>query len=120
MKKTTYILCMLFFCASSCFASHIHNEDESVPNTINQLISASQSEFKGDWTESFYLKDGSAIIHTPAHIKLGFITSGNSIVMKSKSYNGYPMSDIGLSVKTNSTREEFVQALIKSGLYENQ
>lgn len=78
-----------------------------------------KEEFKGNWSGQFRLLDGSIVTHEPDFTSLGFIRTGKGISMKAKSYNGLPLSDEGLQLKTDSTREEFIEALLKSGLYKN-
>ncbi len=87
---------------------------------ISMSFSSEKSEkevFKGNWTQSFQLKDGSLITHTPKMVSVGGMGAGEGLSMKSPYFNNMRMSDTGLDVKTNSTIEEFKAALVKSGLY---
>lgn len=81
-------------------------------------IASSVPEFKGNWAERFSLRSGGYIEHTEQYVNLdGFIFSGKEMHITGKSYNGIPMSSCGLHLKTNSTREEFIEALRCSGLF---
>jgi len=76
-----------------------------------------ETPFKGNWTKSFRLVDGSLVHHTPEKTSLGFFSGGTGVTFKSKMYNGFAMSPKGFVLKTDSTEQEFVQALLDSGLY---
>lgn len=104
---------------SPCFATNqlMEDQQESNGNKKTNLVLQETQEFKGNWTETFILKDGSPIVHTPQRVSLGFMSCGEVLTLMSRSYNNIPMSQEGLVVKRNSTREEFIEALIKSGLY---
>ena len=106
---------------SPCFASNQFMEDQKGENGNKKTALVLQEEvFKGNWTENFILKDGSPIVHTPNYVSLGFMTGGKGLNLISPSYNNIPMTEEGLRVKTNSTREEFIEALITSGLYNSK
>lgn len=107
---------------SPCFATNqlMEDQQESNGNKKTNLVLQKTEEFKGNWTETFILKDGSSIVHTPERVSMGFMSSGGVLTLRSKSYNNIPMSTEGLVVKRNSTREEFIEALIKSGLYNSK
>ncbi len=72
------------------------------------------SGFKGNWTRVFETKVGD-ILHTPTMTQWGGITSGRGL-----SFNGQTLNDIPLlaplELETNSTPEEFLAALQRSGL----
>ena len=71
---------------------------------------------KGNWTEQFQTALG-PIIHTPEKVQLGFMSMKGKFVNKAgSSFNGYTfLKDLVLEV--NVTREEFIQELIKGGVY---
>lgn len=76
------------------------------------------AEFRGNWTETFHLKGGHYIVHTPTYVLLdGNMKAGEGILIRARSFNGMPLGPCGLNVNTDSTREEFVAALRCSGLY---
>lgn len=71
-----------------------------------------------DWTETFDLKGGNWVQHTPDYVLFdGFLQAGKELNL-SGSFNGTEISPCGLHLKTDSTREEFVTALKCSGLYQ--
>lgn len=71
-------------------------------------------QFLGNWTRTFTLRDGSTVEHTPHKIRMGFITA-SEIDMHASVYNGLPMK-APLVLKTNSSVDEFIAALVASGL----
>lgn len=76
-----------------------------------------QQEFRGNWTETFQTTIG-PIIHTPDHVQYAYMTGGRGIRLATPSVNGVPLRD-ALDVQTNSTRNEFVEALMRAGIYGN-
>lgn len=64
---------------------------------------------KGNWTETFNLKDGTVVTHT----------ASDTCVQRSKLTlcGGLGVSAFGLNLHTNSTKKEFIAALKASGLY---
>lgn len=74
-------------------------------------------EFKGNWSGSFTLKDGTEVVHTPTFTRMAFMTAGTGISIKARSFNGLSLSEHGIQLQTNSTRDEFVEALKRSGAY---
>ena len=93
----------------------------SKPTTTGALCEPGESEclFEGGWIETFPLKGNNFIQHTPSYVSLNdMIISGRSILLTGvPSYNEAPLSDEGLFVKVNSSREEFIERLKRSGLY---
>lgn len=87
--------------------------------TTFSLASASnpeeQEEFRGNWTKTFTLIDGSTVLHTPDSVSLGFMKLGKGITLDTPNYNGFPVK-APIQLKTNSTLEEFLQALRITGL----
>ncbi|WP_010299541.1 hypothetical protein [Candidatus Odyssella thessalonicensis] len=75
-------------------------------------------EFKGNWTESFpTITPLGNITHTPTAIKFGFLTVGKELhSSKGSSINGFVFPNT-LELYTNSTREEFIAALKRAGIY---
>jgi hypothetical protein len=69
--------------------------------------------FRGDWTGSFKLKDGSEAVHTPKSVSAFGSTSGRSVSL-SRRRDGDVSTQIRLL--TDSTREEFYEALKAAGL----
>lgn len=70
----------------------------------------------GNWTETFQTTVG-PINHTPTSVKMGFITAGAGIKMSQGSnLNGFIFPG-NLVLNTNSTREQFVAALIAGKIY---
>ena len=81
-------------------------------------VSSSLAGAKGDWTETFRLKNSHWVKHTPTSTILdGFIQAAEGIDITAKSFNGMNISDCGLHLKTDSTRQEFVSALMCAGVY---
>ncbi|MGI4851977.1 MAG: hypothetical protein ACRYGR_08560 [Janthinobacterium lividum] len=122
MKKNNYtilIILTILFCINPCIGSNKLVDDLFGDKQFNASAQANV-EFKGNWTDTFYLKNGSSFItHTPKYVSLdGFMTSKTAITLKSSSYNNMPLSKDGFNVQTNSSKEEFLEALIKSGIYE--
>ena len=79
------------------------------------------NDFKGNWRKTFVLISGATVTHTPQYTALGNgIRGGTGINFKSKTLDGYPMSEYGLCLATNSTEKEFEEALVKSGLYKKK
>ena len=74
---------------------------------------------KNDWTETFQLKDGNYVEHTPTRVTLdGMISAGKGIHLGAgSSFNGMKISACGLDLLTDSSREEFVKALTCAGVY---
>jgi hypothetical protein len=71
---------------------------------------------KGNWTESFRLKNGEIASHTPQGIKFCFFNGSKEINNQGTMiYNGYTLGKFHL--KIDSTREEFIAGLKASGLY---
>lgn len=61
---------------------------------------------KANWTETFKLKGGNWVTHTPTYVSYNdMIKAGKELEINN------------LDLKTDSTREEFVNALIRSGEY---
>ncbi len=77
---------------------------------------ASSKPFKGNWTESFRLKTGETIHHAPTHVQMGGMRSGAGLSLACKNYNGFSLQNGGLFVETDSTKEDFIAALKRSGL----
>ena len=73
-----------------------------------------QDVFVGGWTEIFKTKAGD-IMHTPTMIQMGGMTCGKGLNLNSNNFNGVPML-APLILKTNSTREDFLAALVSSDL----
>ena len=89
-----------------------------ITGTLFLLTISVQAGTAGNWTEKFQLRGGNWILHTPTYVNLdGWMQAGRSINISAKSFNGTPLTSCGLHVKTDSTRTEFVAALICSGLY---
>lgn len=77
--------------------------------------SAHAEDFKGNWTETFSLKDGHYVVHTPDYVSFdGLIRAGEALNLDTI-LNGTRITNF--HVKTDSTRDEFVQALRQSNLY---
>lgn len=74
--------------------------------------------FKGNWTEKFSTNTPlGEIVHTPTYVKVGFMQSGGEISLApSTNYMGYSLPAT-LHIKTDSTRNEFVEALKKAKIY---
>lgn len=79
-----------------------------------QASDQQEQEFRGNWTKSFALVDGSQVVHTPQNVRLGGMQC-RDLNMSMKQYNGYPVN-APLQLKTDSTEEEFLQALSATGL----
>ena len=77
----------------------------STANASNPM----EEEFRGNWTRSFRLLDGSEVTHTPQFTKMGFMSGGKGITIKGPSYNGIALR-APLELQTNSTVEEFIAA----------
>lgn len=74
--------------------------------------------FRGNWTETFQTNTSvGPITHTPEAINWGFLRVGNAINMSAGSnFNGHTFAR-ALRLERNSTREEFVAALVSAGIY---
>lgn len=73
------------------------------------------------WTEKFELKGGNYVEHTPNHVCFNGIMcseDGIDINIPDISFNGERLTPEGLHIHTDSTREEFIEGLRHSGLYE--
>lgn len=78
--------------------------------------SALAGNFKGNWTETFQLKDGHYAVHTPEYVSLdGVFTAGTELDIDGTTINGTTIQR--LDIKVDSSREEFVAALKRSNLY---
>lgn len=93
--------------------------DESQTNDSSSSLesasaTAAEAGFKGNWTQVFHTKVGD-ILHAPNMIRWGYITSGKGISLHSKTVNGIPLL-APLVLNTDSTVEEFVEALRRSGI----
>tara|TARA_A100000171_G_C2131975_1_gene147341 strand:- start:833 stop:1135 length:303 start_codon:yes stop_codon:yes gene_type:complete len=97
MYKYLSIFCFLF--SISAFASGDLKETD---------------EFKGEWTATFTLKDGSQVIHTPKGIAMGGISAGKGIRMDASKFNSMRLKS-PLDLKTNSTKEDFIASLKENG-----
>lgn len=79
--------------------------------------SAIQEEQKGNWEGTFQLNNKTEAVHTPSYIKVGHrgavtrLTFHKGVLLDSFKLE----NDLDLYVK--STKEEFISALEKSGLY---
>ena len=98
----------------------LHEEEinfasQPAPSHALQLDS---EPFKGNWSEAFQTNTPlGPIVHTPQATQLGFFSCGGNITMhQGSNFNGYVFQKT-LSLKTNSTREEFVAALKAAGMY---
>ena len=74
-------------------------------------------DFKGNWTESFRLKNGEFIHHYPNRIVWGGTSGGTGLIIKMPNYNNMLINPCGLNLITNSAREEFIQSLKDSGIF---
>ena len=82
---------------------------------INVCVNASVN---GNWTETFDLKGGNWVVHTPKNVSLNnTFFSGGCINIEGKTFNGIDISSCGLHICQDSTREQFVDKLTCSGLY---
>ena len=79
---------------------------------VAPTASPSAVPFKGNWTESFKLKNGETITHTPQNVRMGSFTVGKGLTLKNSNFNG---KIFNIHVVTDSTREEFVAALKRDG-----
>lgn len=71
-------------------------------------------EFKGNWTHTFDTRVG-PIIHTPTYVKFGGIQAGKGLHLNTSYINDFPLT-APLILNTDSTIEEFGNALVRSGL----
>ena len=71
--------------------------------------------FKGNWKKKFNLPGGNYVIHTPENVNLDDTWYGQEIIIEDSTMDGLHINSLHL--KTNSTREEFVAELRRSGLY---
>ena len=90
----------------------------SLKNTTICILTAlliTLSSFAGaaniwDWTEQFQLKYGHVILHTPRYVVYdNWLSAREGLYIRE---NGYE-----LKVMRRSSREDFVKALLQSGLY---
>ena len=92
---------------SSTFATEdaSHPKDEAaVPKNL------------GQWTEKFQTKVGE-VVHAPDRVSMGFMSAGTCLNMDAKLFNGVPLKS-PLILEVNSTREQFIAAMKKSGIIE--
>lgn len=83
---------------------------------VQTTDTAQVEAFKGNWTETFQTTTPlGAITHTPTSVKFGFMQSGKKLSLGGN-VNGYSFSST-LVVLTDSTREEFVAALMAANIY---
>ncbi len=69
------------------------------------------SEFKGNWTETFVPTAGTkvgTIVHTPKEVRVGDVFSEDELTTN--------ILDESLTLKVNSTREEFIAAIGNAGI----
>lgn len=87
--------------------------------SIFSSFSALAASSNANWSETFALKGGSWVMHTPTYVSFdGIIRAGVGIdIDAGSSFNGVIFGGCGLHIKTDSTRQEFVKALTCSGLY---
>ena len=70
-----------------------------------------ETTFKGNWSESFLLKNGTTVEHTPQYVRIGNMQSHTKLCIN------VPNDKFKhLYAEHNSTREEFIQAFIAAGL----
>ncbi len=74
--------------------------------------------FRGNWMETFQTTTPlGPVIHTPTHVSFGHMQVGRELRMSAGSnFNGYRLL-ADLILRTDSTREEFVQALQRARIY---
>ncbi len=82
--------------------------------SYSSFATSQQEEFKGNWRGTFRLKDGIVVTHEPDRVAFGKSFAPTAI--------GIEGTEDGKEIllKTNSTKEEFIAALVKSGLYNKE
>ncbi len=84
--------------------------------TLSTSQIATAGFFSSWWTETFYLDYGHYVRHTPSYVTFDDIfTAGKGIYMHHTNINGFMIDN--LDIKTDSTREEFVEALSHVKIY---
>lgn len=79
----------------------------------NQNVTQSQG-FKGNWTQIFQTPAG-PVLHTPTYVNFGGMQSGKCLNLNTKRINDTALV-APLVLYTDSTPEEFIAALVHSGL----
>lgn len=74
---------------------------------------------RSDWNERFALKGGHWVEHSQKYVTLdGMFRASQALHFNAGAkLNGMEITGCGLHLFTDSTREEFVQSLLCSGLY---
>ena len=80
----------------------------------DQSVNTNAAKNLKEWTEIFKTKVGE-IMHTPQGVMTGGIFSGKGLTIDSNSYNGVALQS-PLVLKVNCSREEFIEAMKKSGI----
>ena len=80
---------------------------------------ANAADSKSNWSETYYLKNGSVVTHTPSRVCYdGFLCAGQGLHFNTGSnVNGTIFGGCGLHLVTDSSKAEFESALNCSGLY---
>lgn len=97
----------LFLCVAaslSAFSSSVEEEEKE--------------NFKGNWICCVQLKTKEWAIHESKRVSIGSLGNSKYIYLLAPDLNGVPMNPDGLYIKVNSTKEEFLEALVQSGLYD--
>lgn len=103
MNKISYIL-LLF---ALCFSFNL-NASDSLPGDDNHNVPS-------NWRGTYYLKDLTRVIHTPDYIQIGSQKIGSGL-SHTKEFHGMKLSAEGLQLRKDSTRRQFEDALLTSGI----
>jgi TPR repeat protein len=91
--------------------------DAAIANLKKLKLELSEKEtpFKGNWTRLFTLITGATVFHTPTGIEISGLYGSGKICV-GKGFTTIINNNL-FDIKTDSTEQEFVQALLGSGLY---
>ncbi len=97
------------------FGEESHREDEPRQSSQASNEVPKQNSEKSNWTESFILDNGLEARHTPDRVSVGNLSGAIVVTLGAGSFNGMTIK-APLTVRPDMSREEFLAALIKSGL----
>lgn len=117
MKILCQTLAVIGVITASTYAADAGDEN---PVTAAPRVSQSEVEAKAvdyNWTEIFHTLAG-PILHTPKFTQFMFMSSGKGLNLNTKVLNGITLHE-PLELKTRSTREEFIAAIKKAGIWKD-
>ena len=76
------------------------------------------SESIGNWYGEFTLKQGIIVKHFSSFVEVDGNKSTDNLIIQREFYKGIPLNPCGIDICVDSTKEDFVNALLASGAYD--